>query len=87
MVTMEKELIEQVVKDIIVEVGFATEDQITLESKFVDDLGMDSLDGMEVCMTVEREFNVETSNEEFRKMKTVGSVVDYLDSVVNPVGI
>lgn len=49
------------------------------EDRFVDDLGLDSLDVVEIIMECERDFNVEIPDEDADKIKTVGQVVDYLE--------
>ncbi len=54
--------------------------KITLEAKFVEDLGADSLDTVELVMQLEDEFNLEIPDEEAEKLTTVGSVVEYIDS-------
>ncbi|HHJ00772.1 acyl carrier protein [Candidatus Aerophobetes bacterium] len=55
------------------------ESQITPEAKFVDDLGADSLDTVELIMALEEEFNLEISDEEAEKLTTVQKVVDYIE--------
>ena len=57
------------------------ESQITPEAKFVDDLGADSLDTVELIMALEEEFNLEISDEEAEKLTTVQKVVDYIEAV------
>ncbi len=54
--------------------------KITLEAKFVEDLGADSLDTVELVMQLEDEFNLEIPDEEAEKLTTVGSVVEYINS-------
>jgi len=56
------------------------ESQITPEAKFVDDLGADSLDTVELVMALEEEFNLEISDEEAEKLTTVQKVIDYIES-------
>lgn len=56
------------------------ESQITPEAKFVDDLGADSLDTVELVMALEEEFDLEISDEEAEKLTTVKKVVDYIES-------
>ena len=53
-------------------------DEIKLESSFVDDLGADSLDIVELIMALETEFDIEIPDEEAEKVKTVGDVVEYI---------
>jgi acyl carrier protein len=54
--------------------------KITPEAKFVEDLGADSLDTVELIMQLEDEFNLEIPDEEAEKLTTVGAVVEYIDS-------
>ena len=54
-------------------------DEVTLESTFIDDLGADSLDIVELIMAFEEEFNVEIPDEAAEKIKTVQDVVNYID--------
>jgi len=55
--------------------------KITPEASFIDDLGADSLDTVELIMKMEEEFGVEIPDEEAEKLKTVGDVVNYLDNL------
>ncbi len=57
-----------------------SEDDIKLESKFVDDLGADSLDLVELIMAFEDKFGIDISDEEAEKMVTVKDVLDYISS-------
>ena len=54
------------------------EDQVTADASFVDDLGADSLDTVELIMAFEEEFDVEIPDEEAQKIKTVQDVIDYI---------
>lgn len=72
------ENIEQKVKEIIVEQLSVNEEQVTLEAKFIDDLGADSLDTVELVMAFEEEFGIEVPDEEAEKLQTVGDVVKYV---------
>ncbi len=66
------------IRDIIVEqLGVESED-VKMDSSFVDDLGADSLDIVELIMALEEEFNMEIPDEEAEKIATVGDVVDYI---------
>lgn len=58
-------------------------DEITMESAFVDDLGADSLDLVELIMALEEEFDMEIPDEDAEKITTVGDVVDYIKSRVD----
>ena len=67
------------VRDIVVEQLGSEADEVTLESTFIDDLGADSLDIVELIMAFEEEFNVEIPDEAVEKIKTVQDVVNYID--------
>ena len=66
------------VKKIIVEVLNVEEDDITMETTFIDDLGADSLDTVELVMTFEEKFSVEVPDEDAEKLKSVADVVAYI---------
>ncbi len=70
--------IEQKVKSIIAENLGVAEDEIKLTSSFIDDLGADSLDIVELVMQMEEEFEVEIPDEEAENIKTVQTAVDYI---------
>jgi acyl carrier protein len=67
-------------KEILVDVLGVEEESIKPESKFVEDLGADSLDLVELIMAFEDKFGKEISDEEAEKMVTVKDVLDYIDS-------
>ena len=69
--------IEQRVKKIVAEQLGVAEDEIKLESSFVDDLGADSLDTVELVMALEDEFEIEIPDEQAEKITTVQHAVDY----------
>ena len=69
--------IEQRVKKIVAEQLGVAEDEIKLESSFVDDLGADSLDTVELVMELEDEFEIEIPDEQAEKITTVQQAVDY----------
>ena len=75
--------IEERVRDVIErELGFTygvTPDQVTRESRFVEDLGADSLDTVELVMAIEEEFQVEIDDETAEGWSTVGDVIEYLE--------
>lgn len=56
------------------------EDQVTLESAFMDDLGADSLDTVELIMALEEEFDIEIPDSDAEKIRTVQNVLDYLNT-------
>jgi acyl carrier protein len=66
------------IKKIIVEQLGVEEDDVTMESSFIDDLGADSLDIVELIMALEEEFDLEIPDSEAEKISTVGDVVDYI---------
>lgn len=67
------------VKKIVVEQLGAEPDEVQMSSTFVDDLGADSLDIVELIMAFEEEFNIEIPDEKAEKIKTVEDVVKYID--------
>lgn len=75
---MSPEEIFDKVKEIIVEQLGVAEDSITREASFIDDLGADSLDIVELVMALEEEFDIEIPDADAEKVVTVGDVVDYL---------
>lgn len=69
------------VKKIVVEQLGVEADEVQMTSTFVDDLGADSLDIVELIMAFEEEFNIEIPDEKAEKIKTVEDVVKYIDEV------
>ena len=70
--------IEERVKKITVEQLGVSEDEVTNEASFVDDLGADSLDTVELVMALEEEFDTEIPDEEAEKITTVQAAIDYV---------
>lgn len=68
------------IKEILVDVLGVDEDDIKTESKFIDDLGADSLDLVELIMSLEDKFNIEISDEEAEKIVTIKDAMDYIDA-------
>ena len=68
------------VKEVIIDKLGVEENKIVPEASFVDDLGADSLDTVELIMQLEEEFGIEIPDEEAEKMTTVKSVVDYIEA-------
>jgi len=79
---MAEKSIEDRVKEIIVEQLGVNAEQVTTAAKFIEDLGADSLDTVELVMAFEEEFNVEVPDEEAEKLQTVGDVVRYIEDKV-----
>ena len=74
--------VEEKVKHIIVEQLGVDEDEVKAEASFVDDLGADSLDVVELVMALEEEFGMEISDEDAEKLSTVREVIGYIESHV-----
>jgi len=77
---MSDKSIEERVKDIIVEQLGVNADQVNPEAKFVEDLGADSLDTVELVMAFEEEFEIEVPDEEAEKLTSVGDVINFITS-------
>lgn len=75
---MTAEQVEQKVKQIIVEQLGVPEEQVDKTASFVDDLGADSLDIVELVMAFEEGFNMDVPDEDAEKMKTVGDSIQYI---------
>ena len=80
---LSKDDISSKVKEITSEQLGVDESQITPEAKFVDDLGADSLDTVELVMALEEEFDLEISDEEAEKLTTVNRVVSYIEDCLD----
>jgi acyl carrier protein len=70
-------------KKIISEVLNVDEDEITMETTFVDDLGADSLDVFQIIMGIEEEFDIEIANEDAENIITVADAVDQIKNALN----
>lgn len=79
---MPQEEIFEKVKEIIVEQLGVTETSVTMDSSFIDDLGADSLDIVELIMALEEEFDTEIPDSDAEKVVTVGDVVEYIKNHV-----
>lgn len=75
--------VEERVKKIVVEQLGVKEEEVSNESSFVDDLGADSLDTVELVMALEEEFECEIPDEEAEKITTVQQAVDYINAHVS----
>lgn len=70
---------EERVKNIIVEQLGVKPEQVTPDAKFIEDLGADSLDTVELVMALEEEFGNEIPDEQAEKLQSVGDVIKYID--------
>ena len=71
--------IDQRVKDIVVEQLGVKPEQVTPQAKFIEDLGADSLDTVELVMALEEEFGIEVPDEQAEKLQSVGDVIKYIE--------
>ncbi len=74
---MEKTVERRVIEIIVEQLGVG-EDEVTPEASFIDDLGADSLDLVELIMAMEEEFGLEISDEDAEKIQTVQDVINYI---------
>ena len=70
------------VKEMLCEQLDVEEEKVTLEASIVDDLGADSLDVVDLIMSLEEEFDIEIPDEDVENMKTVGDIVKYIESKI-----
>jgi acyl carrier protein len=75
---MDMKQLEEKVKDIIVEELGVERDKLTPGASFMEDLGADSLDTVELVMAFEKEFDIDIPDEEAEKLRTVGQALQYL---------
>jgi len=75
---MSEQSVEDKVKEIIVEQLSVNAEQVTPEAKFIEDLGADSLDVVELVMAFEEQFGIEVPDEDAEKLQTVGDVNSYI---------
>lgn len=80
---MSTENVADKVKQIIIDQLGVNEDEVKEESSFIDDLGADSLDTVELVMAFEEEFDLEIPDEEAEKITTVGSAIDHIVEAVS----
>ena len=80
---MSEKSIEEKVKDIIVEQLGVNPEQVTPNASFIEDLGADSLDTVELVMAFEEEFSIEVPDEDAEKLQKVGDVVTYIEGKAN----
>ncbi len=72
--------VEQKVKELVVQQLGVNEEEVTEDASFVEDLGADSLDQVELVMAFEEEFSIEIPDEDAEKITTVGQAVEYIES-------
>ena len=77
------EKIDERVKGIVVEQLGVNPEEVTIEASFVDDLGADSLDTVELVMALEEEFGMEIPDEDAEKITTIREAVNYITTQVN----
>lgn len=70
------------VRDIVIEQLDVEEDAVTMEANIIDDLGADSLDVVDLVMSLEEEFDTEIPDEEVENIKTVGDIVKYIENQI-----
>ncbi|MFC2163646.1 acyl carrier protein [Acidobacteriota bacterium] len=75
---MEKTELLQKIKEIVADKLSISEDQVTEEASFIDDLGADSLDTVELVMALEDEFDMDIPDEDAEKLTTVGKAIEYV---------
>jgi len=75
---MERDELLKKVKAIVADKLSISEDQITEEASFIEDLGADSLDTVELVMALEEEFSLDIPDEDAEKLTTVGKAMDYI---------
>ena len=71
--------VEEKVRDIIVEQLGVSPDEVVPEASFIDDLGADSLDIVELVMAIEEEFDLEIPDEDAERMQTIGDAISYVE--------
>jgi acyl carrier protein len=70
----------ELVREIVAEQLDVEKDQVTMEASFINDLGADSLDTVELVMAFEEKFSIEIPDEEAEKISTVGAAVNYIEA-------
>ena len=79
---MEREDLLKKIRAIVADKLSISEDQVTESASFIDDLGADSLDQVELIMAMEEEFNVSISDEDAEKIATVQDAIDYIQKAL-----
>ena len=76
--------LEARITDLIVEQLGVSKDEIVMKASFIDDLGADSLDIVELVMSMEEEFDIEIPDEDAEKIQTIGDAIAYLEERLGP---
>ena len=69
------------VREVVIETINCSEDEVTMESSLVDDLGMDSLDAVELVMALEEAFGISIAEEKVAEFETIKDIVNYIDAL------
>lgn len=75
-------VLEKIVDILAEQLDIENKNNITMDSELVDDLGADSLDSIDIVMSVEDEFGIEVPDEVIENIKTVADIVDYIESKI-----
>ena len=76
--------LEEKVREIIVEQLGVNAEQVTTEASFIEDLGADSLDTVELVMELEEEFDINIPDDAAEKIETVGQAINFIETAQNP---
>ena len=71
------------IKEIVIDKLGVEESKITMEAKFIDDLGADSLDTVELIMQFEEDFNIEISDDDAEEIRSIGQAVEYITKQID----
>ncbi len=78
--------VEEDVKKVIIEKLAVKPEEVTREARFIDDLGADSLDTVELIMALEEKFGIEVPDEDAEKLTTVGTAIEYIEGKADKQG-
>ena len=78
--------VEEDVKKVIIEKLAVKPEEVTREARFIDDLGADSLDTVELIMALEEKFGIEVPDEDAEKLTTVGTAIEYIEGKADKEG-
>jgi len=79
---MKKEEIYEKIKAVVVDQLGVSEDEVTMDASYIEDLGADSLDTVELVMSLEEEFNTEIPDEDAEKLTSVKTTVEYIEKLL-----